>query len=195
MPEMSDAQRGLDIMRKSGEAAARQFLLDHEHPRSGGDSAHETGTLILEDGSSVAITEEHYAFRWTLNEHEFSMSHPASEATTPWPARRTSTSLSHMVAARVLTEVENEERERVGTGKDAPRLQMSDALAAAPGMWDAINEAMMAEGDRSAAVVEARTAFIRACAIEVKERRLPDRQQDRLRRAAARAIEGAENEP
>ncbi len=85
MTRSSNAQRGITIMRRSGEAAGRQYLLDHQNPDMGPTTARSSGTLILEDGSSVAITQEHYAFRWTQNEHEFSMTYPTGPETYPWP--------------------------------------------------------------------------------------------------------------
>ena len=117
------ARTALRIMQLRGESTGRTYLIEHRQREQGATSATLSGTLILEDGSSVAITSEHYAFRWTQYEHEWSLTHPTSEETQPWP-RMTGTTPSDRIAAAALTRLsercEDEIRKRRGM-KDRER--------------------------------------------------------------------------
>ena len=187
----ADAHRGLQIMRRSGEDAGRRFLLEREHPDTGPRTAQRTGTLILEDGSVVTITAEHYAFRWTQHEHEFALSHPVSEITQPWPAREDHKTLRETAIDRMLDEIHAGARADLGLAEDASTRAFGarEAREAAPDLWETAL-AVVRGVDASDRLSGATDRFLDECAAEIAER-LPVRQRRRLEDEVTRTLKAA----
>ena len=186
------AQSGLEIMMRRGEAAGRQWLIEHAHKEAGPNTAARTGTLILDDGSSVAITETHYAFRWTSDGNEFAMSYATSEETTDWPELGEPLShapLAAITATILLGRYEDHRREALGLRErnaDDPRLELREAARAAPSLTDAAESLVNGEQD-DGWLTSIRDQFLEECADRAADR-LPRAEQEALISATDRAL-------
>lgn len=192
MSETSVAQSGLEIMTRQGEAAGRQWLLEHAHQEAGHNTAARTGTLILSDGSSVSLSQSHYAFRWTQDRQEFSPTHPTSEQTNDWP--ELGEPLEHAplaeMAATILVGNCEDERRRCREMNDRkgaePRLSLAEAARAAPSLPEIVER--LVNGKEYAPWLDSiRDQFLDECA-EQATKQIPTGEQESLVAATDAAL-------